>query len=169
MWRRRRWWWWVHDQATVSLSKEAKSWPPVLVLYCVKVPAFAVNVADVGVASKLFGNGASCYRPAFVVPTISFFSTVFMQDSSQEMYCRLIIYYRSGSGRRLEYCGSRLVVVNRSSCLFTDWILKKFCGSELPTRVYLCRLPSCQVQRDCRAITQADPNRQGYPLSNPLT
>lgn len=35
---------------------------PFLPLICVRVLAFAVAVPDVGVASKLFGNGASCYR-----------------------------------------------------------------------------------------------------------
>ena len=137
-WRRR---WWVHGQATVGLGKEAKPRPPVLAVYCVKEPAFAVNVADVGVASKLFGNGASCYRPVFVVPTILFFWTVFMQDSSQENRCRLIINYSLGSVRRLK-CW---FVISSGEfvrlALFTSWILKKFCWSELPTRVYAASRP----------------------------
>ena len=78
----------------------------------VRASAFAVIVADVGVASRLFGNGASCYRQVFVVPTTVPFSIVFMRDLLQKSYSQGAMACWSGSDRGFESDCTLSVVVS---------------------------------------------------------
>ena len=112
MWRRWRRRWWVHCQWTAELSREAKLRKPFLALNYVKILAFAMTVAFVGVASKVFGNGASCYRQLFVRPPDVPFTTFFMRHSLHESFSRNVVVFQIGSDRNVEASVSLSVVVN---------------------------------------------------------